>query len=334
MNHSDDDNDCNTSGNEHFQDVLNASLSRRGFLTGGLVTAAAMSLGGVEALLKAVPASAQENDDEGRETDEQGERRRPRLGFESVPVSAVDTVVVPKGYTAEVLIAWGDPVSDGPAFRQDASNTADEQSRQWGMHNDGLVYFPIFRSQRGLIVQNNEYTDDGLLFADGVNNWTPEKTKKSLNAHGVSIIEVTKRSGFPRDGKRRRGNWDVVRPSPYARRITGMTPIEISGPAAGDARLRTIGDPTGTRVLGTLNNCAMGFTPWGTYLACEENFNGYFRKNSPQTNLEKRYGINATGFGYLWHTTDTRFQVDAEPNEPNRFGWWWKSTHLSHIRHL
>ena len=321
MNHSDDDNDCNTSGNEHFQDVLNVSLSRRGFLTGGLVTAAAMSLGGVEALLKAVPASAQENDDEARETDEQGERRRPRLGFESVPVSAVDTVVVPKGYTAEVLIAWGDPVSDGPAFRQDASNTADEQSRQWGMHNDGVVYFPIFRSQRGLIVQNNEYTDDGLLFADGVNNWTPEKTKKSLNAHGVSIIEVTKRGGFPRDGRRRSGNWDVVRPSPFARRITGMTPIEIGGPAAGDARLRTIGDPTGTRVLGTLNNCAMGFTPWGTYLACEENFNGYFRKNGPQTNLEKRYGINATGFGYLWHTTDTRFQVDAEPNEPNRFGW-------------
>ena len=321
MNHSDDDNDCNTSGNEHFQDVLNVSLSRRGFLTGGLVTAAAMSLGGVEALLKAVPASAQENDDEIRETDEQGERRRPRLGFESVPVSAVDTVVVPKGYTAEVLIAWGDPVSDGPAFRQDASNTADEQSRQWGMHNDGVVYFPIFRSQRGLIVQNNEYTDDGLLFADGVNNWTPEKTKKSLNAHGVSIIEVTKRGGFPRDGRRRSGNWDVVRPSPFARRITGMTPIEIGGPAAGDARLRTIGDPTGTRVLGTLNNCAMGFTPWGTYLACEENFNGYFRKNGPQTNLEKRYGINATGFGYLWHTTDTRFQVDAEPNEPNRFGW-------------
>lgn len=321
MNHSDDDNDCNTSGNEHFQDVLNVSLSRRGFLTGGLVTAAAMSLGGVEALLKAVPASAQENDDEIRETDEQGERRRPRLGFESVPVSAVDTVVVPKGYTAEVLIAWGDPVSDGPAFRQDASNTADEQSRQWGMHNDGVVYFPIFRSQRGLIVQNNEYTDDGLLFADGVNNWTPEKTKKSLNAHGVSIIEVTKRGGFPQDGRRRRGNWDVVRPSQYARRITGMTPIEIGGPAAGDGRLRTIGDPTGTRVLGTLNNCAMGFTPWGTYLACEENFNGYFRKNGPQTNLEKRYGINATGFGYLWHTTDTRFQVDAEPNEPNRFGW-------------
>ncbi|NJL16377.1 MAG: DUF839 domain-containing protein, partial [Nitrospira sp.] len=210
-----------------------------------------------------------------------------------------------------------------PAFKQDASNTAVEQARQWGMHNDGLVYFPIVRSQRGLIVQNNEYTDDGLLFPDGVNNWTQEKTNKSLNAHGVSIIEVARRTGFHFDlgGHRGRGKWDVVRPSRFARRITGMTPIEIGGPAAGDPRLVTSEDSTGRRVLGTLNNCAMGFTPWGTYLACEENFNGYFRKNGTQTTLEKRYGITAAGFGYLWHTTDKRFRVDEEPNEPNRFGW-------------
>ena len=105
------------------------------------------------------------------------------------------------------------------------------------MHNDGLVYFPIVRSERGLIVQNNEYTDDGLLFPDGVNNWTHEKTNKSLNAHGVSIIEVAKRTGVHFDLRRHRGKWDVVRPSPFARRITGMTPIEIGGPAAGDFRL-------------------------------------------------------------------------------------------------
>lgn len=317
----DDEGVSNQSNNEHFQDVLDARLSRRGFLTGGLATAAAVSLGGVEALLKAVPASAAEGAEEAGQADENGGRRRPVLEFESVPVSSADTVVVPKGYSAEVLIAWGDPVSQGPAFKQDGSNSADEQARQWGMHNDGMVYFPIVGSQRGIIVQNNEYTDDGLLFPDGVNNWTPEKTKKSLNAHGVSIIEVTKRTGFPWDWRRRQGKWDVVRPSPLARRITGLTPIEIGGPAAGDARLITSEDPTGKRVLGTLNNCAMGFTPWGTYLACEENFNGYFRKNGPQTALERRYGITAAGFGYLWHTTEKRFRTDEEPNEPNRFGW-------------
>ena len=320
----DDESVSNTSGNEHFQDILSARLSRRHLLAGSLATVAAVSLCGIKGVLSAMPASAQEtveDDDDAEEGTEGRGRRKPMLRFKSVPVSTADEVVVPNGYTAEVLIAWGDPLSNGPVFKQDASNTAAEQAHQWGMHNDGLVYFPIVGSRRGLIVQNHEYTDDGLLFPDGVNNWTQEKTNKSLNAHGVSIIEVTKRTGVPLDSRRRRGKWDVVRPSPFARRITGMTPIEIGGPAAGDLRFVTSEDPTGKRVLGTLNTCAMGYTPWGTYLACEENFNGYFRKSGPQTNLEKRYGINATGFGYLWHTTDKRFRVDEEPNEPNRFGW-------------
>ena len=142
----------------------------------------------------------------------------------------------------------------GPAFAPDASNSAADQAQQWGMHQRRHGVLPINGSARGLIGQNNEYTDDGLLFTDGIANWTAEKTDKSLNAHGVSIVEVTKQRG---------GQWRVVRPSVYGRRITGQTPITIGGPAAGDARLRTTADPTGTMVLGTLNNCAMGYTPVG-----------------------------------------------------------------------
>ena len=113
-----------------------------------------------------------------------------------------------------------------------------------------------------------------------------------------------------------------MRPSKYARRITGQTPIKIGGPAAGDPRLKTSADPTGKLVLGTLNDCAMGFTPWGTYLACEENFNGFFQKTAAnRTNLELRYGISPFGSGLRLHTTDSRFNADTEPNEPNRFGW-------------
>ena len=308
MSITDDDMVSNVSGNETIHDVVATRLSRRGLIAGGVAGAAALS--GVGALVDAVPVQA------GRTVGSAA--RSTALGFTAIPVSSADAVVVPAGYTARVLIAWGDPVSDGPAFAPDASNGAADQAQQWGMHNDGVVYFPIRNSSReGLLVQNSEYTDDVLLFPDGTAGWDAEKTAKSQNAHGVNIIHVRRGRGSDQ-------SWEVVRPSPYARRITGQTPMEIGGPVGGDARLKTSADPTGMEVLGTINNCAMGFTPWGTYLACEENFNGYFRKTGEPTELtalERRYGINAAGAGYLWHTTDERFNVNLHPNEPNRFGW-------------
>ncbi len=314
-----DPNGSNDSKNETFEHVIEARLSRRGFLGGGLTAAAGITLGGASALLKSVPVSAH-----GRGP------RRPLLGFQGIPVSTVDTVTVPKGYTAEVLISWGDPVGNGPEFEPDASNSAEDQARQWGMHNDGLVYFPINGSSHGLLAQNNEYADEGLLFPDGVDNWNEEKTNKALNAHGVSIIEITRgdrRGHRPRwrsRGAKGQCDWEIVRHSRFARRITGQTPIKIGGPAAGDDRLKTIDDPDGTRVLGTLNNCAMGFTPWGTYLTCEENFNGFFfRTLSPDSRsaLEKRYGIGPSNGGLRWYTTHPRFNADTYGNESNRFGW-------------
>ncbi|MDX6611119.1 MAG: uncharacterized protein QOD75_305 [Blastocatellia bacterium] len=295
MNNNQHDND------ESLEEIAAAALSRRGFVKAGIAATGALYLGGIESLLNAVPAVA-------------AEPSKALLGFQGIPVSAADTVVVPKGYSARVLIAWGDPVSDGPAFRQDASNTSAEQELQWGMHNDGCAYFPIRGSERGLLVQNNEYLDDALLFPDGTANWTTEKTRKALASLGVSIIEIERRG---------RAGWKVVRPSRYARRITGYTPMRVAGPAAGDPRLKTRDDPTGRLVLGTLYNCALGVTPWGTYLSCEENFDDFFRTPTEPLadSLEARYGLSTTGDGFLFHLSDRRFRVADEPNEPNRFGW-------------
>jgi secreted PhoX family phosphatase len=225
-------------------------------------------------------------------------------------------VVVPPGYTAQVLYAWGDPISDGPVFKADASNTHQEQERQAGMHHDGIHFFPLpagsDSSTRGLLALNHEYTDDGLLHPGGMEPWTPEKVAKSQAAHGVSVIEVALAGD----------RWTVVRPSRYARRITARTPMRLDGPAAGHAWLQTANDPTGRLALGTLNNCAHGVTPWGTYLTCEENFNGYFANRSGSIPaLQKRYGITDKGSGYRWHEHDERFDAARHPNEPNRFGW-------------
>ncbi len=175
----DDDFVSNESDNESFATVIEARLSRRSVVGGGLATAAIAGASGIGSLLKAVPAEAHGF-------------HRPLLGFKGIPVSSADTVVVPGGYTAKVLIAWGDPVSDGPAFKPDAGNSSYEQEWQWGMHNDGVVYFPIRGSERGLLVQNHEYTDDVLLFPDGTANWDAEKTRKSQAAHGVGIIEISR----------------------------------------------------------------------------------------------------------------------------------------------
>ena len=236
------------------------------------------------------------------------------LGFESVPVSTADTVVVPPGYTAQVVAPWGDPVGIAgrmPAFRPDAGNTADEQAAQMGMHHDGMHYFALDGSDRGLLVMNHEYIDDGLLHPDGTANWSADKVRKGQAAHGVSVIEVA------RDGDR----WNVVRPSRYARRISTLTPVAVSGPAAGHPLMRTAADPSGQRVLGTLNNCASGITPWGTYLTGEENFILYFNGPDRPDAHAARWGLSRRGVGMRWAEHDERFDAVRHPNEPNRFGW-------------
>jgi secreted PhoX family phosphatase len=295
----DDETPANASPKAPFATMLAQRLTRRRLLTGGLVAAGAALLGpaGPSAVR---PAAAQAS----------------RLGFTGVPVATTDEVTVPPGYTADVLYAWGDPISAGPAFRPDAGNSTEEQLAQAGMHHDGLHFFPLpaggsdFR--HGLLAVNHEYTDDGLLHPEGMEPWTAEKVRKSQAAHGVSVVEVR------RDAEK----WSVVRPSSRAFRVTAATAIRLGGPAAGHPWLQTAADPTGRSALGTLNNCASGPTPWGTYLTCEENFNGYFvNRSGAVPPLQKRYGINERGFGYRWHEHDARFDAAAHPNEPNRFGW-------------
>ena len=294
-----DDQTLNVSSNRSFADVLDTRLSRRRLLKG----AAAVTAVGSMPLAGCATG---------------GSRREPVLGFTGISTSTADAVRVPQGYTANVLYAWGDPVghqSGSPAFRQDAGNTADEQALQAGMHHDGIHYFPLpygsSSSNSGLLVMNHEYTDDGLLHRDGFANWSAEKVRKAQNANGCSVVEVREKGG----------KWEVVRPSPFARRITAATPMRIAGPAAGSALMKTAADATGTNVLGTFNNCAHGYTPWGTYLTCEENWDTYFINSGTLTTDHRRNGITAKGRGYRWNEFDERFDAGKHPNEPNRHGW-------------
>ena len=303
-----DDIGSNESGNPHLADMIEAQLSRRSVLTGGVALAATGFFGG--ALLQSGQATARSFG------------RNQALGFDEVPASDADEIIVPDGYTWHVLAPWGAPLLAGaPAFAEDASNTAADQARQVGFNHDGTHYFPLrpFENSRGLLVMNHEYTDANQIYsaAQGA-AITPdaagrEKVAKALAAHGVSVISIAKQSNE---------QWDIVRHDPRNRRITGTTPMAFAGPVkASHPMLQSSITPA---PIGTLNNCAMGYTPWNTYLACEENWNGYFGTDDPtwtRTALEARYGVTSVGFGYNWHKAEPRFDLAKNRNELNHFGW-------------
>lgn len=312
----DDDGVSNPSRNLHLQQVVDRAIaiqpSRRQLMKIGLGAASLPFLGMLSGCLG-----------DGDDPVEQ------MLGFQGIPTATGDSVLVPAGYVATAFLPWGEPINaNAPAWKPDASNTAAEQELQVGDNHDGIEFFGFNaagngfgnRSDEGLLVFNHEYINPEYFYAPGSDseNWllpfTLEKARKGQAGHGVTIAHIRRRAD---------GMWEHVKTSPYNRRIHGNTPVSIQGPAAGHPLMRTAADPAGTMVLGTLNNCGAGRTPWGTYLTCEENFNGYFGWNGDHTPtaLERRYGITKDGFGYLWHTVDPRFDVNANPNEPNRFGW-------------
>ncbi len=325
----------NPSDNPTFASILDLRLKRRTMLKGSLAAGVAAMFAAPALSSLRSPAVA---------------APRTRLGFKAVPISAADTIVVPQGYTARVLIPWGEPITGTyPAYSLE--NTGAEQAMQVGSHHDGMHFFPINgSSDEGLLVVNHEYVEPRYMHSAAVSmaldseavpmagdQRDTDQVLKELNAHGVSIVHIRKQAN---------GTWGIVRDQ-LNRRITALTPTDISGPARGSDLLKTKYSPNGTRTRGTLNNCAHGVTPWNTYMAAEENWAGYFRNGDKrdgsnpgqgEPNLPReqaRYGV-ATGMSrYGWELADngaeefTRFDASTKAtratqdyrNEPNTFGW-------------
>ncbi|WP_150287773.1 PhoX family protein [Rhabdaerophilum calidifontis] len=302
----------NASANPTLGDVIAERMGRRDLLKGLLGCAVIGATVSPIALTVAEQARAQTPPN-----------TTPSFNFKEIAAGSDERHHIAEGYDADILIRWGDPVLPGaPAF-DPLKQSAAAQAKQFGYNNDFLGFAPIDgRADHGLLVVNHEYTNEELMFPaigrqDGKARFagmTKELAEIEMAAHGGSVLEV----------RRENGKWGVVANSRYARRITAETPITITGPAASHPLMRTQADPTGTRVLGMLNNCAGAMTPWGTWLTCEENFNGYFwsRKageEGPHGKALKRYG--APGEWYNWGQYFDRFDYAKEPNEVNRFGW-------------
>lgn len=305
LKNEDDSNPSNTAPNATFSEIAATRFSRRAALTGLLATTALTAAGGL------VPTRAR------------AATAESSLTFTEIPHAMDDKLHVAEGYSAQVLLRWGDKVAaDAPEF-DPAQQSAEAQARQFGYNCDFIAFMPLpagsNASDHGLLFVNHEYTNPHVMFpgfADdkaAAEGTTAETAAIELAAHGASIVEI-KREG---DG------WMVVDGGQFNRRLSLNTEMELSGPAAGHDRLKTSADSTGRNVLGMINNCGGGSTPWGTVLTAEENFHQYFG-GDPAGTAEaanyKRYGIKGEP-SYPWGKFVDRFDVTKEPNEANRFGW-------------
>ncbi len=281
-----------------FEKICEKAFSRRDVFKGGMkfgLAALALSSGAAALMPKQAQAS--------------------RLAFEAVQANGLDTITVPRGYTWHTVVSWGDPMWSGvDEFDHATRGTGASQELAFGDNNDGMTLFQ--HDGHYLLALNNEYTNLGIIHGnrDSGKPENPDDVRKNMAAQGNTVVELANRGG----------RWGIVKDSTFNRRITPNTPMEITGPAAGHELMKTSADPSGTRCLGTWNNCANGSTPWGTYLTCEENFNGYYSSSDPDYPLsaeKKRYGIGHKDRGYGWATIDDRFDISKEPNESNRNGY-------------
>ncbi|TDT35322.1 hypothetical protein EV562_109263 [Streptomyces sp. BK208] len=304
----------NTSGNEYVGDVIAGALSRRSVMrAAAVVTVAAAGAGAVGVAgapsAQAAPAAGKGHGN-GEPSGDQGARG---LRFTPVAPNTDDTVTVPEGYRQDVVIRWGEPILRGaPAFDPERQS-ARAQAGQFGYNNDFLALLPL-RGEHGrqLLVANHEYTDEVLMFRGyDPANPTREQVEIAWAAHGLSVVAVEEERGS--------GRLTPVTRHRLNRRVTATTEFRLTGPAAGSDLVKTSADRTGRKVLGTLNNCSGGTTPWGTTLHGEENFNQYFANASSAT--DKRYGIGTGATERKWERFDKRFDVAREPNEVHRFGY-------------
>jgi secreted PhoX family phosphatase len=314
---------------EYFGEVVRQRLERRTFLKGVGVGAGALVVPGLLGSRRA----------------EAGGDPGARISFTPIAPTNQDAVVVPVKYTHNVIIRWGDPMLPGaPVFDLDAQ-TAAAQAGQFGFNCDFVAQLPLplwfekgglpaalrlwllglrypkLRYQatsRALLWSNHEYTSGSEMFPGySSDNPTKEQVDIELAAHGGSVVVIRTKGS----------KWLYEPASPFNRRITGFSPIEIAGPLAGHPLLQTADDPAGTTVLGMLNNCGGGLTPWGTVLTAEENFDQYFGgrnqlvANDPaKAALYARLPAPGGESERKWERYYPRFDVSKAPNEYARFG--------------
>lgn len=329
-------------GHASFASIVDGRYSRRQIMRGGIQAAVAGFLASAAATSGCTTAAPPPPPGEAP-----ADVPPVSLGFSPIPVYDGDEIVVPDGYTGKPFLVMGTPIVGDQAANPAAATvgafercSGAEMEERIGAHHDGMHYFPFpdDPNNHGLLCINHEYIDGPKMVPEGT--WVSrgprpaDQVRKGVAAHGVSVVEVRR----PAPG----ADWEVV-PGRYNRRITAETPMEFMGPVRESALVVTRYSPDGTRARGTFNNCANGYTPWNTYLTCEENWAGYFAAGDDTERREnRRYGVGRASSRYGWDQADgepsaspenpdpySRFRVEATGeraaddyrNEANGHGW-------------
>lgn len=281
-----------------FDAVVDRAVSRRGFLGGALAFGSGAAVFGTGLFSSTTASQAASH---------------ANFAFEPIGIATDFEVHVPAGYSSKVMVRWGDPLwseAQG-AYSPETGVSVDMSDKVFGENTDGMELFVV--DGKEVIAVNSEYVNPRINLpaaSEGVPQNADEVTLLK-NLQGVTVMEVADNGA----------GYAVVVDSPLNRRITHETEIMLAGPLAGHDLVRTNADPEGKTVKGTMNNCGSGRTLWGTYLTCEENFNGYFGATGevPEGEGYIRYGIGGEG-RYAYETFDPRYDISAEPNEPHRHG--------------
>jgi len=327
-----DDLDNNPTSNTSLHEVIATRMHRRHLLRGGVSALAAASLGplalsacggggGGSGAFPIVPAPAPAPPVAAPPpAPVPAPPAAPSLGFSAVGKSLADSIVVPAGYTATVIYATGDSIDPAVGdYKNDG--TDDNFGRRSGDQHDGMHYFgltadgkpTLTSNERALMCINHEAINGTVAFMHPAGQTNPTGVRpeaealKEVEAHGASVVEIAKSAG----------KFATVKASTFNRRVTPRTPMVFGGPAKGSALLKTLYSTDGTATRGMIGNCASGYTPWGTYLTCEENFAGFFTRGATDDSLRSakertaflRIGLkqNVTG-GQRWSTV-----VPADP---------------------
>jgi len=279
--------------------LVNGKLDRRNLLKG-----MAMSAGAVAAASSPVQLR---NGAVEMKTAAAAPLANPRLIFSPIGPSAEDALILPQGYSYQVVAPWGLDLGNGQTvgFNHDWVGFYPIDLLETGLDLKAIYngYLPATSSSdEGVLVINHEYVN--AMFVSGVAEDATEKSAEQIAteqaAVGMSLLHIKKDAD---------GIWALVDGSVYTRRVDATTPITLTGPAA------TLDE--GPEAVGTLANCSGGTTPWGTALSCEENFQDY------PVALPDGYGWDEATYSkkhYGWVVEVDPFDATATPRKHTAMG--------------